>query len=53
MAVYLLIFPTGFYVMARLIRNGPAVAADAVAPIESGRPSAPVEVELHAEGKSL
>jgi cytochrome d ubiquinol oxidase subunit I len=52
MAVYLLIFPTGFYVMARLIRNGPAAAA-AVAPIESGRSSAPVEVELHAEGKSL
>ena len=37
MAVYLLIFPTGFYLMARLIRNGPAASA-AVAPIESGRP---------------
>jgi len=51
-AVYLLIFPTAFYVMVRLIRNGPAVAAPA-APIESGLPSAPVEVELHAKGKSL
>ena len=50
MAVYLLIFPTGFYVMARLIRNGPAVAAVA-ASIEGGRPSAPVEVELHAGEK--
>jgi hypothetical protein len=38
--------------MAHLIRNGPAAAA-AVAPIEGGRSSAPVEVELHAEGKSL
>ena len=50
MAVYLLIFPTGFYVMARLIRNGPAGAA-AAASIEGGRPSAPVEVELHAGEK--
>jgi hypothetical protein len=39
--------------MARLIRKGPAEVTDAVAPIESGRSSAPVEVELHAEGKSL
>ena len=52
MAVYLVIFPTGFYVMARLIHKGP-VEADAVAPIESGRSSAPVQVELHTEGKSL
>jgi cytochrome d ubiquinol oxidase subunit I len=53
MTVYLVIFPTGFYVMARLIRKGPAEATDAVAPIESGRSSAPVQVELHTEGKSL
>jgi cytochrome bd-type quinol oxidase subunit 1 len=53
MAVYLLIFPTGFYVMARIIRGGPAAAQAAASPIESGRPSAPVEVELHTEGKSL
>jgi cytochrome d ubiquinol oxidase subunit I len=52
MAVYLIIFPTGFYMMARLIGRGPAAMTDA-APIESGRPSAPVQVELHAEGKSL
>ena len=52
MAVYLLIFPTGFYVMARFIRNGPATD-EPVAPIESGRPSAPVEIELHTKGKSL
>jgi cytochrome d ubiquinol oxidase subunit I len=52
MAVYLLIFPTGFYVMARLIRTGPAVSQAAAAPIESGRPSAPVEVELRPERRS-
>jgi cytochrome d ubiquinol oxidase subunit I len=52
MAVYLLIFPTGFYVMARIIRGGPAAAQAAASPIESGRPSAPVQVELHTEGKS-
>jgi cytochrome d ubiquinol oxidase subunit I len=52
MAVYLLIFPTGFYVMARIIRGGPAAAQTAASPIESGRPSAPVQVELHTEGKS-
>ena len=50
MAVYLLIFPTGFYVMARIIRGGPAAAQATAAPIESGRASAPVEVELHTEG---
>ena len=50
MAVYLLIFPTGFYVMARIIRGGPAATQATAAPIESGRASAPVEVELHTEG---
>jgi cytochrome bd ubiquinol oxidase subunit I len=53
MAVYLVIFPSGFYVMARLIRKGPAEVTDAVAPIESGRSGAPVQVELHTQGKSL
>jgi len=52
MAVYLLIFPTGFYVMARIIRGGPAAAQATAAPIESGRASAPVEVELHSGGTS-
>ena len=53
MAVYLVIFPSGFYVMARLIRKGPAAATDTGAPIEGGLSSAPVQVELHAEGKPL
>ena len=52
MAVYLLIFPTGFYVMARIIRGGPAAAQGTASPIESGRASAPVEVELRTEGTS-
>jgi cytochrome d ubiquinol oxidase subunit I len=53
MAVYLVIFPSGFYVMARLIHKGPAAATHTGAPIEGGRSSAPAQVELHAEGKSL
>ena len=54
MAVYLVIFPTGFYLMARLIRMGPAAVTDAVAPVESGLSSAPVQVELHStHGESL
>jgi cytochrome bd ubiquinol oxidase subunit I len=53
MAVYLIIFPSGVFIAARLVRNGPAVAPAAGAPIEGGRPSAPVNVELLQEGKSL
>jgi cytochrome bd ubiquinol oxidase subunit I len=52
MAVYLIIFPSGILVMARLVRNGPAAAPQAASPIESGRASAPIEVELQVEGKS-
>jgi cytochrome bd ubiquinol oxidase subunit I len=53
MAAYLIIYPSAFYIAARLVRNGPAVAPDSVAPIESGRPSAPVKVGLLQEGKTL
>jgi cytochrome bd ubiquinol oxidase subunit I len=53
MAVYLVIYPSAFFIAARLARNGPAVAPDSVAPIESGRPSAPVNVELLQEAKTL
>jgi cytochrome d ubiquinol oxidase subunit I len=49
MAVYLIIFPAGFFVMARIVRKGPA-AADSESPIESGRPSGPITVELHSQG---
>lgn len=49
MAVYLIIFPAGFFVMARMIRKGPD-AGESDSPIESGRPSRPITVELHSEG---
>jgi cytochrome d ubiquinol oxidase subunit I len=52
MAVYLIIFPSAVVIAARLVRKGPADAPVAGAPIESGRPSAPVNVELLHEGKS-
>jgi cytochrome d ubiquinol oxidase subunit I len=53
MAVYLIIYPSAFYIAARLVRDGPAVVPASVAPIESGRPSAPVNVALLQEGKTL
>jgi cytochrome d ubiquinol oxidase subunit I len=53
MAVYLIIYPSAIFIAARLVRHGPAVAPVSGAPIESGRPSAPVNVELLQEGKSL
>ncbi|WP_275112924.1 cytochrome ubiquinol oxidase subunit I [Rhodopila globiformis] len=53
MAVYLIIYPSAAVIAARLVRNGPATAPESVAPIESGRPSAPVNVELLPEGKTL
>jgi len=51
MVVYLIIYPSALFIAARLVRHGPAAAPDAVAPIESGRPSAPVYVELVQEAK--
>jgi cytochrome bd ubiquinol oxidase subunit I len=52
MAVYLIIYPSAVIIAARLVRKGPAIAPVPGAPIESGRPSAPVNVELLQEGKS-
>jgi hypothetical protein len=52
MTVYLIIFPSAVFIAARLVRNGPAVAPVSNAPIESGRPSAPVNVELLPEEKA-
>ena len=49
MIVYIIIFPAGFLVMARIIRKGPSTE-EPDSPIESGRPSAPVTVELRPEG---
>jgi cytochrome d ubiquinol oxidase subunit I len=50
MAVYLVIFPAGVTIMARLARNGPT-AETAMAPVEAGRASAPVEIELRHGGE--
>ncbi|TKB42164.1 MAG: cytochrome ubiquinol oxidase subunit I, partial [Mesorhizobium sp.] len=41
-AVYLIIYPAGVFLMLRLVRKGPAVAAETDAEIEGGRPEAPV-----------
>ena len=52
MAVYLIIYPSAVFIAARLVRKGPVAEPDTTAPIESGRPSAPVNVELVPEGKT-
>src|SRR5262245_39695105 len=51
--VYLIIYPSAVLIAARLVRKGPALAPGTVAPIESGRPSAPINIELVQEGKTL
>jgi cytochrome d ubiquinol oxidase subunit I len=48
MAVYLIIFPAGILVMARMVRKGPA-GPEADSPIESGRPASPTRIQLHSE----
>jgi cytochrome d ubiquinol oxidase subunit I len=54
MAVYLIIFPAGLLVMARIVRKGPepegAEAEDS--PIEGGRPSEPITVQLQPKGEA-
>ncbi|HVO00879.1 MAG TPA: cytochrome ubiquinol oxidase subunit I [Candidatus Cybelea sp.] len=40
--VYLIMYPTGVLMMARIVARGPASAADGAEPIESGRPQLPV-----------
>jgi len=40
--VYLIIFPTGLVIMARILRSGPD-ASDTLDPIESGRPASPIQ----------
>jgi cytochrome d ubiquinol oxidase subunit I len=47
--VYLIVYPAGLLVMARMIRKGPdSIESDS--PIEGGRPERPTRIELHAEG---
>jgi len=42
MAVYLFMYPTGLFLMLRIVRAGPMPAAEGAAPTEAGRPQAPV-----------
>src|SRR5262249_29078326 len=53
MVVYLIIYPSAVLIAAGLVRKGPALAPETVAPVESGRPRAPIHVELVREGKTL
>jgi cytochrome d ubiquinol oxidase subunit I len=41
--VYLIMFPVGIALMARIVRNGPAEPAPEEEPVESGRPQYPVQ----------
>jgi cytochrome bd ubiquinol oxidase subunit I len=41
MVVYLVMFPTGFLLIRRVVRNG-IPATDSVPPVAGGRPAAPV-----------
>jgi cytochrome d ubiquinol oxidase subunit I len=50
MVVYLVVFPAGAIVMARIVRMGPASPDEADAAIESGRPAAPITVQIGAAG---
>jgi cytochrome d ubiquinol oxidase subunit I len=45
--VYLVMFPTGLALMARIVRRGPERPAQPESPIESGRPFRPVEALPH------
>jgi cytochrome bd ubiquinol oxidase subunit I len=47
--VYLIMFPFGLALMARIVRTGPAEQALEEDPVESGRPMRPVEALPHAE----
>ncbi len=50
--VYLIMFPVGIALMARIVRNGPAEAALEEDLIESGRPLHPVEALPYPEGRA-
>lgn len=41
-AVYLIIYPAGLFLMLRVVRKGPAIVAEEGAEIQGGRPEAPV-----------
>jgi len=50
--VYLIMFPVGITLMARIVKAGPAEAAVAPAPIESGRPQLPVQALPSSEAQA-
>ena len=52
MVVYLFMYPTGLFLMLRIVRAGPAPAAEADATIEAGRPQAPVLAGAGVSGGS-
>jgi cytochrome bd ubiquinol oxidase subunit I len=50
--VYLIMFPVGIALMARIVRAGPAEPAVAPAPVESGRPQRPVQALPSSEAEA-
>jgi cytochrome d ubiquinol oxidase subunit I len=50
--VYLIMFPAGIALMARIVTNGPAERAMEPEPVESGRPLQPVKALPHLEGNA-
>jgi cytochrome d ubiquinol oxidase subunit I len=50
--VYLIMFPAGIALMARIVRSGPAEPAMEPEPVESGRPLQPVQALPHSEGRA-
>jgi cytochrome bd ubiquinol oxidase subunit I len=50
--VYLIMFPVGIALMARIVRNGPAESAIEPDPVESGRPQLPVQALPSSEGRA-
>jgi cytochrome d ubiquinol oxidase subunit I len=51
--VYLVMFPTGLALMARIVRRGPERPAQPESPIESGRPFRPVEALPHGREEGV
>ncbi|MDB5413950.1 MAG: hypothetical protein JWR10_2285 [Rubritepida sp.] len=51
MLVYLIIFPSGAWVMLRIIRRGLDEPDATTSPVQGGRPSGPVAVQLQPEGE--
>jgi cytochrome bd ubiquinol oxidase subunit I len=51
-AVYLIMFPVGIALMARIVRNGPAEPAIEDEPVEGGRPQQPVRALPSPEARA-